>query len=72
MGAPDIVVQNGVSALSTHAPRQLDFRNWPIVLQKSKAAVALGFGENFKREDIDDSRSLSRATEVAYEFSARR
>ena len=47
-------------------------RSGPIVLQKSKVAAALVFGENLKREDIDDSRSLSRATEVAYEFSARR
>ena len=43
-----------------------------IVLQKSKVAAALVFGENLKREDIGDSCSLSRATEVAYEFSARR
>ena len=26
------------------------------------------FGENLKREEIDDSHSLSRAPEVAYEF----
>jgi hypothetical protein len=41
----------------------------PIVLQKSKVAAALIFGENLKREDIGDSYGLSRATEVAYEFS---
>ena len=52
--------------------RRLHVALWPIVLQKSKVAVALVFGENLKREDTDDSRSLSRATEVAYEFSARR
>ena len=40
-----------------------------IVLQKSKVAAALIFGENLKREDIGDSYGLSRATEVAYEFS---
>jgi hypothetical protein len=38
------------------------------VLQKSKVAAALIFGENLKREDIGDLYSLSRATEVAYEF----
>ena len=43
-----------------------------IVLQKSKVAAALIFGENLKREDIGDSYSLSRATEVAKEFSVRR
>jgi hypothetical protein len=41
----------------------------PIVLQKSKVAAALILAENLKREDIGDSYSLSRATEVAYEFS---
>ena len=43
-----------------------------ILLQKSKVAAALIFGENLKREDIGDSHSLSRATAVAHEFSARR
>jgi hypothetical protein len=43
--------------------------NGPIVLQKSKVAAALILAENLKREDIGDSYSLSRATEVAYEFS---
>jgi hypothetical protein len=42
------------------------------MLQKSKVAEALVFGENLKREDIGDSYSLSRATEVAYEFGVRR
>jgi len=42
------------------------------VLQKSKVAAALVFGENLKRKDIDDLRSLSRDAEVAYEFGARR
>jgi hypothetical protein len=40
-----------------------------IVLQKSKVAAGLIFGEDLKREDIGDSYSLSRATEVACEFS---
>jgi hypothetical protein len=43
-----------------------------IVLQKSKVASVRIFGEALKREAIDDSHNLSRATEVAYEFSARR
>jgi hypothetical protein len=42
------------------------------VLQKSKVASARIFGETLKREGIDDSSNLSRATEVAYEFSVRR
>ena len=45
---------------------------WPIVLQKSKVAAVQIFGENLKRKEVDDSLSLSRATEVAYEFGARR
>jgi hypothetical protein len=44
----------------------------PIVLQKSKLAASEFFGENQKRKEIDDSHSLSRATEVAHEFGARR
>jgi hypothetical protein len=30
------------------------------------------FGENLKRKEVDDSHGLSRATEVAHEFGARR
>jgi hypothetical protein len=45
---------------------------WRIVLQKSKVASVRIFGETLKREAIDDSYYLSRATEVAYEFSVRR
>jgi hypothetical protein len=44
----------------------------PILLQKSKVASVRIFGETIKREAIDDSDNLSRATEVAYEFSVRR
>ena len=44
----------------------------PIVLQKSKVASVRIFGETLKRTAIDDSYNLSRATEVAYEFSVRR
>jgi hypothetical protein len=44
----------------------------PILLQKSKVASARIFGETLKREAIVDSDNLSRATEVAYEFSVRR
>jgi hypothetical protein len=49
-----------------------DFRYWQILLQKSKVAAAQLFGENQKRKKVDDSHSLSRATEVAHEFGARR
>jgi hypothetical protein len=47
-------------------------RLWRIVLQKSKVAAAQIFGENLKRKEVDDSHSLSRTTEVAHEFGARR
>ena len=43
-----------------------------ILLQKSKVASVRIFGETLKREEIDDSDKLSRATEVAYEFCVRR
>jgi hypothetical protein len=43
----------------------------PIPLQKSKVASVRIFGETLKHEAIDDSDNLSRATEVAYEFSVR-
>src|SRR5471032_1187683 len=44
----------------------------PILLQKSKVASVRIFGETLKREAINDSYNLSRATKVAYEFSVRR
>jgi hypothetical protein len=47
-------------------------RKVPIVLQNSKVAAVKLFGENLKRKEVDDSHSFSRATEVAYEFGARR
>jgi hypothetical protein len=37
----------------------------PMLLQKSKVAPVQIFGETLKREAIDDSDDLSRATEVA-------
>jgi hypothetical protein len=43
-----------------------------ILLQKSKVASVRIFGETLKREPVDDSDYLSRATEVAYEFCLRR
>jgi hypothetical protein len=43
----------------------------PVLLQKSKVASVRIFGETLKHEAIDDSDNLSRATEVAYEFSVR-
>jgi len=42
------------------------------LLQKSKVASVLLFGQIPKREEINDSYNLSRVTEVAYEFSERR
>ena len=45
---------------------------WQIVLQKSKVATARFFRENLKRKEVDNSHSLSRTTEVAHEFGARR
>jgi hypothetical protein len=47
------------------------FGSWQILLQKSKVASVRIFGETLKHEAIDDSDNLSRATEVAYEFSVR-
>jgi hypothetical protein len=44
----------------------------PILLQKSEVASVRIFGETLKHEATDDSYNLSRATEVAYEFSVRR
>jgi hypothetical protein len=40
-----------------------------MLLQKSKVASVRIFGETLKHEAIDDSDNLSRATEVADEFS---
>jgi hypothetical protein len=58
---------------TTDMPRLLQhFRNVPIVLQKSNVASVRVFGETLKHESIDDSYNLSRATEIAYEFSVRR
>jgi hypothetical protein len=45
---------------------------WGILLQKSKVAAVQIFGENLKRKEVNDSHSLSRATEVAHEFGAGR
>jgi hypothetical protein len=44
----------------------------PILLQKSKVAPACIFGETSKCESVDDSYSLSRVAEIAYEFCVRR
>ena len=43
-----------------------------IVLQKPKVALVRIIGGTLERAAIDDSYKLSRATEVAYEFSVRR
>jgi hypothetical protein len=42
-----------------------------ILLKKSKVASVEIFGETLKREPVDDSDNLSRASEVAYEFCVR-
>jgi hypothetical protein len=52
--------------------RCLDVRKVRILLQKSKVASVEIFGETLKRETVDDSDNLSRASEVAYEFCVRR
>ena len=44
----------------------------PILLQKSKVASARFFGEFFECDATDDSYNLSRAAEIAREFSVRR
>jgi hypothetical protein len=60
------------SPIATEQRTSLEVRKVPILLQKSKVAAAQIFGENPKRKEVDDSHSLGRATEVAYEFGARR
>jgi hypothetical protein len=44
----------------------------PILLQKSKVASVRIFGEFFECNATDDSYNLSRAAEIACEFSVRR
>jgi len=61
----------GVKMRNTH-PEQMFSALPPILLQKSKVASVRFFGETLKREAVADSDNLSRATEVAYEFSVRR
>jgi hypothetical protein len=71
-----VIEQDGASAYGG------TFRTWrnvrlesamrTILLQKSKVASVRIFGETLKHEAIDDSDNLSRAAEVAYEFSVRR
>jgi hypothetical protein len=60
------------SAASFILNQECDVVYWQIVLQKSKVATPRNFGENLKHGPIDDSCNLSRASEVAYEFSVRR
>src|ERR1700685_992374 len=61
---------NTVSPSSSNKDRDVAF--WQILLQKSKVASAEIFSETLKREPVDDSDNLSRASEVAYEFCMRR
>ena len=70
--AIDRATEAGQSDLDIPSAGLTDVSYWPIVLQKSKVAPAQIFGENLKRKEVDDSHSLSRATEVAHEFGARR
>ena len=58
--------------LATELRTLLEVRSVPILLQKSKVASVRIFGEILKHEAVDDLDSLSRVTEVAYEFSVRR
>ena len=58
--------------LATTERTSLEVRFVPTVLQKSKVASVRIFGKTLKREAIDDSDNLSRATDVAYEFCVRR
>jgi len=60
--------EQAMSALPQRADivsRAADVRFVPILLQKSEVASVRIFGETLKREAIDDSGNLSRATEVA-------
>ena len=57
---------NGLNYLAKYVGYQ------QILLQKSKVASVRIFGEIIKREPVNDSDNLSRATEVAYEFCVRR
>src|ERR1700732_3701327 len=61
MSAPGLTRKSAVAIVRSGLPL--------IVLQKSKVAEAVIFGENLKREDIGDPYCLSRVTELAYEFS---
>jgi hypothetical protein len=66
-------VSVGVSQHASYIPdsrngRLWNDRCWRILLQRSKVASVRIFGETLKREPVDDSDYLSRATEVAYEF----
>jgi hypothetical protein len=67
-----MVLLRGADAPAKYSNENRDVAHWQIVLQKSKLAPVQIFGENLKRKEVDDSHSLSRATEVAYEFGARR
>jgi hypothetical protein len=80
-----LLVEPSAHTYSSHVPvcqvLAGTFRTWrdtrltsakgSILLQKSKVASVRIFGEILKHEAIDDSDDLSRATEVAYEFSVR-
>jgi hypothetical protein len=58
--------------MNGHAQTGPEVRFVPILLQKSKVASVRIFGELFERNATDDSYNLSRAAEIACEFSGRR
>jgi len=49
-----------------------NFRFGADSVAKVESCIGPNFGETLKREAINDSYNLSRATKVAYEFSVRR
>jgi hypothetical protein len=59
-----MVLLRGADAPAKYSNENRDVAHWQIVLQKSKLAPVQIFGENLKRKEVDDSHSLSRATEV--------
>jgi hypothetical protein len=55
-----------------NSQRAYVFRFAPDTVAKVESCISPNFGETLKREENDDSDSLRRVSEVAYEFSMRR
>jgi len=69
MGDPGhVCFTSGSDRMADIAWRQL----WGDCVAKVESCGAQIFGENLKRKEVNDSLGLSRATEVAHEFGARR